>query len=136
MTRCSQSDRFRSFWGASFGTNFLYVSQLPDNSYFATIIMRKHFLFYHFRLPMLASKNQSKNNICCRPVSWTSLFSFLYFSKNDRFWDPPQNLVGAKMGPKILSNQCMTFSSPGGFVSRPAFTETIVITVPFGPSGF
>ena len=30
----------------------------------------------------------------------------------------------------------MKLSGCGGFFSRPAFPETMVVTVPFGPSGF
>ena len=67
--------------------------------------------------------------------------SFFFFYKNIDLGTPIHNPVGAKMGPKIVNcyqivKSCMRSSQGGGFVSRPAFSETIVITVPFGPSFF
>ena len=123
----------------SFGINFLYVSQLPENSYFATSLMPKK-LFNNFRPPVLASKINKQ--IMLFPAPFLDVIFLMYFILffNDRFGDPLRNPVGAKMGPKIdnvrqIVEKCMRISGPGAFCSRPAFPELIIITVPFGPTG-
>ena len=48
-------------------------------------------------------------------------------------WKPkcvPKFTIFAK-----LSKSCMTVCGPGGFCTRPAFPETIITSVPFGPTG-
>ena len=126
--------------GSSFCISFLYVSQLPE-SYFATGIMRKP-LLYHFRPPILAS-NINKKQGFFQPVSWTSFFHLLFeFVQKLSILRPPLKIQWApKWNPKPtnfekVSKSCINLSEWRWFVSRPAFPETIVITMPFGPNVF
>ena len=72
-----------------------------------------------------------------------SLKFYVDLIRKRSIWGPIQNSVGAKIrpqidqvAPKYKKTKIILFPAPGGFASRPAFSETIVVTVPFGPSGF
>ena len=66
-------------------------------------------------------------------------FLFFFFFKNGRFGDPLSKSSGRQNGThnrQLSKKMFMNVSAGGGFYSRPAFPETIVITVPFRPSVF
>ena len=114
---CSWS--FWVVWGDSFGINFLQVSQIPANSYFATRITRKP-LSYYFRPPILASKiNQTI--MCFQNRFLDLLFSFLFLikmidvgtpSKSDGYQNGGQNQPsGATMAPTNVRCASSFFSN-------------------------
>ena len=125
--------------GTSFGINFLYVSHFPENSYLATRIMRQH-LFYNFRPPILASK--ANQQIMFFPTRFLDLICLFDFFQKLSIVGPPFKIQWAlKWDPKSIifaenSKSSKSFCGGGGFDSRSVFPETIVITVPFGPSAF
>ena len=90
-------------------------------------------------------KNQSQHYVFSRHLTGHPFSSFMLILKeNDRFGDTFKIEWAPKWDPKSTKwrqfvNKCMFVAAacgPGRFVSPPAFPETIVITVPFGPSGF
>ena len=81
--------------GTSFGFNFLYISQLPESSYFATGIMRNAW-FYLSRAPI--SRSQIHPQIMFFQ-DCTSIFQVLCgFYKKIVVWGTLKNPVGANMG--------------------------------------
>ena len=122
-------------------TSIFSMFHNSQKTHFATCIMRKP-LFYNFRHPILASKiNQQIVFLPTRFLDLMFLICFRFVSKTVDLgtpfkiqWAPkwdPQSTVFCK-----LSKRCMKRSAGGGFYSRPAFPETKLTTVPFGPSGF
>ena len=94
------------------------------------------------RHPILTSKIHPKIIFVSRHLPAHPFFNF-YADLLEKWsiWGPLQNPVGAKLGPKTdqaapTCQQIHVFSTGGAFCSRPVFHETILIIVPFGPSGF
>ena len=102
--------------------------------------MRKH-LFYNFKPPILASKID-KQIVFCPTRSLDLIFIiFLIVHKLVDFGTPFKIQWAPRWEPKStifskLSKSATFFSQWNCFFSRPASPETIVITVPFGPTGF
>ena len=89
----------------------------------------------HFRI-----KNQSEKHVFSNPLLGP-YFSHWFSFKNNRLGGPLQNPAVAKMRPEInmfrrIVKKLHEIFRMLRFFSRPTFPETIVITVPFGPSGF
>ena len=127
--------------GTSFGINFLSISQIPPNSYFATNIMRT-LCFYNFRPLILASKINKKTHVFYNPFlgpHFSHLFSFCLRTvdlgtpfKSSRRQNETQNRPSGATLPKIS----MFYFRRWRVFSRPAFPKTIIIIVPFAPSDF
>ena len=74
-----------------FGINFLYISQIPENSYFAICIMRNA-CFCYFRPPILVHKSSFSIHIPGHPFKFYDDFMW-----NWSIFGPLQNPVGAKI---------------------------------------
>ena len=98
--------------------------------------MRKH-IFYHFRPFILASKIDKQ--IMFFQSSFLDLLFlnlFKIFLKNDRFGDPLQNPMGAKMAPKSIKwrqkiEKSKMSGTKHGFV--PVFFQTLFSQNPSNP---
>ena len=89
---------FKMIW-YPFGINFIYISQLPENLYFATCIMRNACFCFSSpaMLVSLFKSNVFPRHVPGHPFSWF----YVDFMRNGSIWAPLPNLVGAKMGSKI-----------------------------------
>ena len=90
--------------GTSFGIIFLYVSQLPANSYFATGMMR-NLLFYNFWPPILASEMNQQMMSFQTPVFDFILLNFHYcFLKSSKSSGRQNGTPNRPSGATLINN--------------------------------
>ena len=81
-----------------------------------------------------------KQQIAFCQTRFLDLIILMFFDvfKKLSILEPPSKSSGRQNGTqnRQLSPNCKKVAAGERFLSRPAFPETIVITVPFGPSGF